>query len=159
MSRSPSPLDTLIDLARDDRDRAGQALAQERHNARQVAGQLDALERYRLEYAERLQQAMRQGIDPATMRNYQQFLDSLNAALARAQEALRTQQQRVGQSQDHWQQQQRRLASYDTLASRRARRQSLEEQRRERRTSDDLVNGRLVRQRPDAGTSATGEPS
>lgn len=147
MRSASTPLETLVDLARDARDQAGQALAGERASERQVAGQLESLGRYRLEYAQRLQQAMHEGIDPATMRNYQQFLDSLDDALARARQALAAQQQRVGHSQAQWQQEQRKLSSYDTLVSRRAMQQSLQEQRRELRTSDDLVNGRLVRER------------
>ncbi|PXX92905.1 flagellar export protein FliJ [Halomonas heilongjiangensis] len=147
MRSASTPLETLADLARDARDQAGQALAGERASERQVVGQLESLGRYRLEYAQRLQQAMHEGIDPATMRNYQQFLDSLDDALARARQALAAQQQRVGQRQAQWQQEQRKLSSYDTLVSRRAMQQSLQEQRRELRTSDDLVNGRLVRER------------
>ncbi|MGM1052617.1 MAG: flagellar export protein FliJ [Pseudomonadota bacterium] len=148
MSHRASPLDTLIELARSDRDQAGQALASERQNKRQVADQLESLSQYRLEYAQRLQQAMHQGIDPASMRNYQQFLDSLDAALARARDALVSQQQRVDQRQDQWQQEQRKLSSYDTLASRRQADQRRHEARQEQRLSDEMVNGRLARTRP-----------
>ena len=147
MKANTSPLDTLIELARGDRDQAGQALASERQNERQVSGQLESLLQYRLEYSQRLQQAMRDGIDPASMRNYQQFLDSLDSALARAREALAAQQQRVGQRQAQWQQEQRKLSSYDTLASRREGLQRRHEARQEQRTSDELVNGRLARTR------------
>ena len=147
MKANTSPLDTLIELARGDRDQAGQALASERQNERQVSGQLESLLQYRLEYSQRLQQAMRDGIDPASMRNYQQFLDSLDSALARAREALAAQQQRVGQRQVQWQQEQRKLSSYDTLASRREGQQRRQEARQEQRTSDELVNGRLARTR------------
>ncbi len=148
MSHPSSPLDTLIELARGDRDQAGQALAGERQNERQVVGQLESLSQYRLEYAQRLQQAMQEGIDPASMRNYQQFLDSLDSALARAREALASQQQRVGQRQAQWQQEQRKLSSYDTLASRRQADQRRQEARQEQRLSDEMVNGRLARTRP-----------
>ncbi len=148
MTTPSTPLDTLIELARDARDQAGQTLAGERQSERQVAGQLESLGRYRLEYAQRLQLAMREGIDPATMRNYQQFLDSLDDALARARQALAAQQARVGQSQDQWQQQQRRLSSYDTLSSRRISQQRRKEERQELRESDDMVNSRLLRRRP-----------
>jgi len=148
MSTSDTPLDTLIGLARDARDQAGRSLASERQGERQVSGQLESLGRYRLEYAQRLQQAMRDGIDPATMRNYQRFLDSLDDALARARQALDAQQQRVGQQQGQWQQQQRTLSSYDTLASRRSAQQALKTQRQELRRSDDMVNSRLLRERP-----------
>lgn len=147
MNANVSPLDTLIELARGARDQAGQALASERQNEQQVAGQLASLNQYRLEYAQRLQQAMCDGIDPATLRNYQQFLDSLDAALARSQQALQAQQKRVGQRQAQWRQEQHKLSSYDTLASRRQQEQQRCEARQELRLSDELVNGRLARAR------------
>ena len=81
---SHNQLDMLTDLARDARDQAGKLLAQERQTQQQTEAQLQSLNRYRVEYAERLQHAMRDGIDPATMYNYQQFLASLDAALVRA---------------------------------------------------------------------------
>ena len=109
---SHNQLDMLTDLARDARDQAGKLLAQERQTQQQTEAQLQSLNRYRVEYAERLQHAMRDGIDPATMYNYQQFLASLDAALVRARQALTAQQKRVQQSQQHWQQEQRKLSSW-----------------------------------------------
>ncbi|MED5558405.1 MAG: flagellar export protein FliJ, partial [Pseudomonadota bacterium] len=111
--------------------------------------QLQSLNRYRVEYAERLQQAMRDGIDPATMYNYQQFLASLDAALSRARQALAAQQKRVQQSQQHWQQEQRKLSSYDTLASRRLLEEHRRQARHEQKVSDDMVTNRLARQQSD----------
>ena len=144
-----SQLAMLSDLARDARDQAGQLLAGERQSERQVSAQLESLNRYRLEYAERLQQAMREGIDPASMHNYQQFLASLDAALQRARQALDAQQQRVQQSQQHWQQEQKRLSAFDTLVSRRDAERLRQEARRDQRTSDEMAAGRLLRQRTD----------
>ena len=144
-----SQLAMLSDLARDARDQAGQLLAGERQSERHVAAQLESLNRYRLEYAERLQQAMREGIDPASMHNYQQVLASLDAALQRARQALDAQQQRVQQSQQHWQQEQKRLSAFDTLVSRRDAERQRQEARRDQRTSDEMAAGRLLRQRTD----------
>lgn len=143
---SRTPLDNLTELAREARDQAGQRLAGERRTAAQIVEQLESLQRYRQEYACKLQAAMREGIDPASMHNYQRFLASLDDALERARQALAAQQQRVDQSQRHWQQEQRKLSSYDTLAERRAKAQRQAEQRREQRANDDLVNGRWLRQ-------------
>ncbi|MDT8879202.1 flagellar export protein FliJ [Halomonas saccharevitans] len=147
MSRDHSSLDTLVELAREARDQAGQTLAGEQRTSSQVRQQLDSLHRYRQEYADKLNAAMRDGIDPATMRNYQQFLASLDDALMRARQALAAQQQKVERTRQHWQQQQQRLSSYDTLAERREAVRRRDEQRREQHVSDDLVNNRLVRQR------------
>ncbi|HSH49805.1 MAG TPA: flagellar export protein FliJ [Halomonas sp.] len=152
MKRHDRPLDTLISLAQEARDQAIQSLADEQRSARQIADQLAALGAYRQEYAARLNATMREGISPSSMHNYQQFLASLDDAMARAQRALADQQQRVGHSQQHWQRQQQRLASYDTLAQRRRTQRRREEQRREQRLSDDLVNSRLARRRRSNGS-------
>ena len=146
---STSQLDMLTGLARDARDQAGKVLAQERRTEQQTTAQLQALLSYRAEYAERLQKAMRDGIDPATMYNYQQFLASLDAALSRARQALAAQQASVQQSQKNWQQEQRKLSSYDTLASRRLLEEHRRSERHEQKTNDDLVTSRLARQHND----------
>lgn len=142
-----TPLDTLTDLAREARDQAGQALASERNNERMVAQQLASLGTYRSEYAQRLQKAMCEGIDPATMQNYQQFLSALDDALARAKQALAAQQQRVLKTQKQWQNEQSRLSSYNTLSARRALREQVAENRREQRLNDEFVTNREVRRR------------
>ncbi|WP_043526232.1 flagellar export protein FliJ [Litchfieldella xinjiangensis] len=149
------PLDILIDQARDARDTASQVLASERRSQQQVQTQLETLGQYRLEYAQRLQQAMFGGIDPATMQNYQAFLRSLDDALDRARKAVSEQQQRVSHSQQHWREQQQRLTSFDTLASRRNMQSMQLENRREMRRNDELASNTLLRQR-DADTAGHG---
>ncbi|KJZ16467.1 MULTISPECIES: flagellar export protein FliJ [unclassified Halomonas] len=140
-----TPLDTLTELARDARDQAMQHLASARRDERQVADQLSSLEHYRQEYAERLHQNMRSGIDPATLHNTQRFLLSLDDALATARRALQQQRQKVSDSQREWQHEQQRLSAYDTLAERRAQEGLRQQARQEQRSSDDLINSRLQR--------------
>ncbi|NYT71475.1 flagellar export protein FliJ [Halomonas sp. QX-2] len=146
---STSQLEMLTDLARGARDQAGKVLAKERQTEQQTTAQLQSLLSYRAEYAERLQKAMRDGIDPATMYNYQQFLASLDAALSRARQALASQQASVEQSKKNWQQEQRKLSSYDTLASRRLLEEHRRSERHEQKTNDDLVTSRAARQHND----------
>lgn len=146
---STSQLEMLTDLARGARDQAGKILAQERQTEQQTSAQLQSLLSYRAEYAERLQKAMRDGIDPATMYNYQQFLASLDAALSRARQALASQQASVEQSKKNWQQEQRKLSSYDTLTSRRLLEEHRRSERQEQKTNDDLVTSRAARQHND----------
>ena len=146
---STSQLEMLTGLAKSARDQAGKVLAQERQTELQTTAQLQSLLSYRAEYAERLQKAMREGIDPATMYNYQQFLASLDAALSRARQALASQQASVQKSQQNWQQEQRKLSSYDTLASRRLLEEHRRSERQEQKTNDDLVTSRAARQHND----------
>lgn len=141
------PLDTLIGLARESRDNAGLTLANERRSQQHTVAQVEALGRYRLEYAQRLQDAMHGGIDPATMHNYQQFLRSLDAAIERAKLALDEQEKRVANSQRHWQHEQRKLSSYDTLVSRREAQARQHAARHEQRINDEMSANSLARRR------------
>lgn len=146
---STSQLDMLAHLAKDARDQVGQLLAKERQTEQQTQAQLQALHRYRSEYSERLQTAMRKGIDPASMYNYQQFLASLDDALARARKALAEQEQRVNKTQEQWRLEQRKVSSYDTLASRRQLEAQRQDNRQEQKTNDDLVTSRLANRQSD----------
>lgn len=148
MTQQSSPLDTLTEIARNARDKAGQTLAGEQRTAQQVTEQLSSLIDYRNEYAGKLNQAMRDGIDPATMGNYQQFLASLDDALARARRALEAQEERITKSRQHWQSEQRRLSSYTTLDDRRQAARRRDESRREQHLNDDLVTMRFSRTLP-----------
>ncbi len=109
------------------------------------AAELDALRRYRQEYCRRLQDAMSRGIDAATLANYRRFIRSLDDAIDTALRALDQQDEKVAASQQHWQQRQRQLSSYDTLAERRAAQQRQREQRRELRDNDELTNNAMAR--------------
>lgn len=140
------PLDLLIEQSRKVRDQAGRSLADERRGETQAAARLHTLTEYRGEYAQRLQAAMNQGIDAASLANYQRFIHSLDAAIEQAREALRHQGDRVSASQQNWRQSQRRLSSYDTLATRRAARAHQERERYEQRQSDEQTQNTLARQ-------------
>ncbi|MDY7219683.1 flagellar export protein FliJ [Denitrificimonas sp. JX-1] len=140
-----TPLDTLIELAREARDQAAQMLASERRNQNQLNEQLTLLNNYRLEYASRLQELLHSGIEPATLHNYQQFLSSLDASIARAYQAINQQQQRVISSQKNWQQQQRKLSSYTTLNNRRADEATRQMLRNEQRQNDELTTNAFAR--------------
>ena len=111
----------------------------------QRAAELDALRRYRQEYCRRLKDARRRGIDAATLANYRRFIRSLDDAIDTALRALDQQDEKVAASQQHWQQRQRQLSSYDTLAERRAAQQRQREQRRELRDNDELTNNAMAR--------------
>lgn len=132
-------LNTLIDLAREERDNAGQQLAGARKTTRQIQDQIQQLLGYRREYASRLDGLMTTGMDMPTLKEYQGFLASIDGAIDRARSELETKRQQVSQRQQQWQQKQQRLASFDTLATRRATEAEALETRKERRQQDELT--------------------
>lgn len=153
MSRSTA-LDTLIELTREAVDNAGRHLAGAQRNQQQAQSQLDTLQHYRQEYSRGLQQAMQQGMEPASLLNYQAFLGTLDDAIDRARLSLGEQQRQVRQRQQQWLEQQRKLNSYDTLVERRAQAAQLHDNRREQRLTDEL--SAQLRLRGNAFSSSSG---
>ena len=153
MSRT-SALDTLIELTREAVDNAGRNLAGARRNQQQAQAQLDTLQHYRQEYSLRLQQAMQEGMEPASLLNYHAFLRSLDDAIDRARQSLGEQARQVGQHQQHWLEQQRKLNSYDTLVNRRVQAEQLRDSRSDQRLTDEL--SAQLRLRGNAFTASSG---
>ncbi|QEA39702.1 flagellar export protein FliJ [Pistricoccus aurantiacus] len=140
-----NPLERLAELAQDSRDAAGQLLAKNRQTQQKASHQFEALHRYRMEYADRLQDALKQGVKPMTLRNYQGFLGTLDDAIERARQQLSHQQHQVSSAQQQWQKEQRKLSSYNTLSSRRQDQQRQEQQRQEQRRNDEMSANSLAR--------------
>lgn len=151
------PLDTLIDLARSARDTAGQQLAGARKTELQLSEQIHQLELYRREYVLKLQETLKSGMSLATVNDYRRFIVSLDDAIAGARKELASRQVLVTERQQDLQREQRRLKSYDTLASRREQEVRRVEQRRELRLSDEINNNLYARQRLDAQKQDIGE--
>lgn len=153
MPRS-SALDTLTDLTREAVENASLSLARSRRNQQQAQGQLNTLQSYRQEYSHRLQQTMQEGMEPASLLNYQAFLRSLDDAIDRARQSLGEQARQVGQHQQHWLEQQRKLNSYDTLVNRRVQAEQLRDSRSDQRLTDEL--SAQLRLRGNAFTASSG---
>jgi flagellar FliJ protein len=90
------------------------------------------------------------GVGASILDNYRRFIGSLDHAIADAGLALRQREDRLDASQQDWRQKQKQLASYDTLASRRAARERTREATAEQRQSDERTNNSQARQRSHA---------
>lgn len=137
----------LTEQAEKARNEAARLLAEERQNKQKIAQQLQTLQQYRNDYAVQLQQQMQNGIAGHLLNNYRHFLASLDSAVKRAQEALLSQQSKVDKSQQHWQTKQRKLASYETLADRKASAAVKVANKREQKLADELSLAMYMRQR------------
>lgn len=133
------PLDTLIGLAKESTDEAARLLGRlnaERNHAEQ---QLDMLQDYRQDYLQRLQTAMQSGMSAADCHNYQRFIATLDDAISQQLNVLRQADTHLAQGRVHWQQQQRRLNSFDALAARERLASAVRETRRDQRASDEFA--------------------
>ncbi len=140
---SQLPLDMLINLAKESTDEAARLLGRlsaERTNAER---QLGMLHDYRQDYLERLQQAMTTGMSANDCHNYQRFIGTLDDAIGQQQNVLRQADENLAKGRLYWQQEKRKLSSYDALAQRELRAQAVVESRREQRANDEY-SARLV---------------
>lgn len=137
-------LDTLIDLATEQRDAAALALGQLRGRLAQSESQFDSLIAYREEYRQRLETAMADGVSMARLNNYQRFLASLDQAIRQQEQAVENSREQVSDGQTHWQDRHRRLKSFDTLATRQQAVADRAETRREQQLNDEAA-GRMRR--------------
>ncbi|MCM2971608.1 flagellar export protein FliJ [Larsenimonas suaedae] len=140
MGSHSSALDTLIDLATNNRDSAAQHLGKLRQTKQSSQEQLDTLLQYRDEYRQKLDDAMKRGMSMNELQNYQRFIASLDQAIAQQENALKNCDQRVNQGVKHWQQQQQRLNSFDALATRRNEERELVAKKYEQRLSDEFAS-------------------
>jgi len=111
-------LQPLVHLAQQKNEAATRKFGQLNQQQQAVQAKLDTLLQYRKDYQTRFQEAVQNGMSQSDLRNFQDFIQRLDEAIAQqrnANEHARTQVQ-VGRSE--LQDAQRKMKSFDTLAQR-----------------------------------------
>ena len=135
----PFPLQTLLDLARSDSDNAAARLGALNGHDREMEERLRLLLDYRGEYTAHLARIARIGMSSVDWRNYREFIDKIDAAIAQQREAVAQAKHGVEAGQHHWHAQQRKLKSFDTLSQRHRLVQLRHEFRQEQKEQDDFA--------------------
>jgi flagellar FliJ protein len=140
------PIKTLIGLAQDDVDAAAQRLGRAQREASEVQAQLDALVRYRDEYHTRFTSSAQDGMPAGNMRNFQAFIDTLDAAIEQQRKLLNAANARVEAAKPEWQRHKQKLGSYEVLQARGEAAEAQQMARREQRDADEHA-ARVLRMR------------
>jgi flagellar FliJ protein len=140
------PIKTLIGLAQDDVDGAAQRLGRVQREASEVQAQLDALVRYRDEYHTRFTSSAQDGMPAGNMRNFQAFIDTLDAAIEQQRKLLNAANARVEAAKPEWQRHKQKLGSYEVLQARGDAAEAQQVARREQRDADEHA-ARILRMR------------
>lgn len=144
----PDALETLLELAQTRTDDAAKRLGALHAQGVHMETKLELLLQYRDDYRTRLQTLMRHGLTASDWRNYQEFLDKLEAAIDQQREALVLAQQRVAAGKTAWQSAKRTFNSYDTLAQRQTRAEVLRTAKRDQRETDEQASSSVARKDP-----------
>ncbi|MGF6540628.1 flagellar export protein FliJ [Paraburkholderia youngii] len=142
------PIKTLIGLAQDDVDAAAQRLGRAQRERNDVEAQLEALVQYRNEYYARFTESAQSGMPAGNMRNFQAFLDTLDAAIEQQRNLLAAASARVEMAKPDWQRQKQKLGSYEVLQARGEAAEAKVAARREQRDADEFA-ARSLRMRAD----------
>ncbi|MGF6264067.1 flagellar export protein FliJ [Paraburkholderia youngii] len=142
------PIKTLIGLAQDDVDAAAQRLGRAQRERNDVEAQLEALVQYRNEYYARFTESAQSGMPAGNMRNFQAFLDTLDAAIEQQRNVLAAASARVEMAKPDWQRQKQKLGSYEVLQARGEAAEAKVAARREQRDADEFA-ARSLRMRAD----------
>ncbi|WP_233832624.1 flagellar export protein FliJ [Paraburkholderia sp. ZP32-5] len=140
------PIKTLIGLAQDDVDAAAQRLGRAQRERNDVAAQLDALVQYRNEYHARFTESAQLGMPAGNMRNFQAFIDTLDAAIEQQRNLLAQADARVEAAKPDWRRQKQKLGSYEVLQQRGEAAEAKIAARRDQRDSDEYA-ARILRMR------------
>jgi flagellar FliJ protein len=140
------PIQTLIGLAKDDLDAAAQRLGRAQRERNDAQAQLDALVQYRDEYHARFTESARGGMPAGNMRNFQAFIDTLDAAIEQQRNLVAAADARVEAAKPDWQRQKQKLGSYEVLQARGEAAAAKVVAKREQRDADEHA-ARVLRMR------------
>jgi flagellar FliJ protein len=127
----------LMSLAQHRKDTATQKLGQLNRQQLNAQSKLATLQQYRKDYQARLQESAQNGMNPAELRNFQEFINKLD-------EAISQQLKLVGQSmastqvgRGEFDAAQRKLKSFDTLQQRHNETQKRAAEKSEQKAQDE----------------------
>lgn len=142
----PFSLQALLNLSQQQNDLAMRNLGQ--LNQQQLSAQqmLDTLMEYRKDYQKRLQENTRGGMNPADLRNFQQFINKLDEAISQQIKAVEKSKSSTQVGRNEFDTTQRKLKSFDALQQRHIEKQNKIAVKKEQNILDEH-SGRLAASR------------
>ncbi len=131
------PLETLTELARKKSEEATRRLGELQNAHTSATQKLDMLLQYRQEYLDQLYGQMQGGVPSAYVRNFQNFIATLNGAIEQQRALTLQADTRLGHGRSDWQHTRQRLNSFDTLADRVRQQEVIATNKKEQRDSDE----------------------
>jgi flagellar protein FliJ len=137
---STSALETLIELATNQTDEAAKRLGRAIRDCQDTEQKLQMLLQYREDYYERFHSGMAAGLSMAGYRNFQLFLDKLDAAINGQQKIADDAKRRREEERSAWQASERKRMSFDALATRSEQERQRQENKRDQKMMDEYAN-------------------
>jgi len=139
----PFSLQSVMNLAQHQNDSATRKLGQLNKQQQNAQQQLETLRQYRRDYQMRLQEATQGGMDPAELRNFQEFINKLDEAIIQQQKTVEQSKMSTQAGRGEYDLTRRKLKSFDTLHQRHIEEQKQIAEKSEQKSLDEHT-GRLV---------------
>lgn len=134
----PFSLQPLLEIMQTRTDEATRRLGQLIAAEQSAKSRLQMLEQYRDEYAQKLRDAISQGITQLVLRNYQEFLGRIEEAIQQQAMAVRQSENSTAAGQAHWKEQNKKMKAIDTLSQRHDTRERYRENKLEQKLQDEF---------------------
>lgn len=135
----PFSLQPLLEIMQERTDEATRQLGRLIAAEQSAKSRLQLLEQYREEYAQKMREAIAQGIAPLALLNYQDFLGRIDEAVEQQAQAVRQSERSTAAGQETWRHHNKRMKAIDTLASRHEERERHLENKREQKQQDEFT--------------------
>lgn len=137
------PLQPLVNLAQQQNDAAARRFGQLNQMQQAAQAKLDTLLQYRRDYQMRFQAAAQNGMNQSDLRNFQDFLLRLDEAIEQQRNANEYAREQAQIGRQEFQEAQRKMKSFDTLAQRHAAGEKKRAEKMEQRQQDEHT-GRMA---------------
>lgn len=137
--KAKTPLIMLRDLAQQAVEQAAQQLGQLRQAQQATQQQLTMLLNYQDEYRQQLNTTLCSGMGAARWQNYQQFIGTLEQAIAQHRQQLFQSNHNVDHAVQQWRDKQQRLNAFTTLHTRALQTEQVLTNRYEQKMTDELA--------------------
>ncbi len=133
----PFSLQPLVHLAQQKNDAATKKLGQLNQQHQTAQEKLDALQQYRRDYQVKFQEEAKNGMAPADMKNFQDFIGRLDQAIQQQTAVIEKTRAGVQNGRSELMDATRKMKSFDTLAQRHADAEKKLEAKNEQRIQDE----------------------
>lgn len=130
-------LQPLINLTQHQNDSATRKLGMLNEQQKNAQDKLDILLGYRKDYQNKLQEAARNGMSPADLRNFEHFMHKLDEAIAQQLKLVDSRKASTQLGRNEFDATQRKLKSFDTLKQRHIEEQKLVANKFEQKVQDE----------------------
>lgn len=133
----PFHLQSLLNLAQINNDSVTRRLGELSRQQHDTQAQLETLQQYRRDYQARMQSASQQGTNPALLRNFQEFIYKLDAAIVQQLRVVEQSKLSMQTGRNEYANSQRKLMSFNTLQQRHFEQELKIEAKQEQKSMDE----------------------